>query len=167
MLTSELPTSPVFGPAESETETKQQTSEAQNVSVLNGLSKSLNSKRPALVHTKSDTHVARWGPDCAFRKNSPPRVDPSGSSGCIATSQSKTSDLGYFSQSQSYSQDSYSSTGTSTTGLINGRSCHTAHKKKHITFNTFVEQCISIEKPNDENVTLKLWGERKWDYDDG
>ncbi len=171
MLTSELPTSPVFSPTESETEAK--TSEAQNVSLPNGqstLSKSLGSKRPALVHTKSDTHIARWGPDRALYEDSPPRVDPLGSSsGCIATSQTKTSVHGYFFHSalSSYSQDSNSSTGTSTTGLINRRSCHTGHKKKHISFNTFVEQCISIEKPNDEDVTPKPWCERKWDYDDG
>ncbi|KAF8347920.1 hypothetical protein F5887DRAFT_954734 [Amanita rubescens] len=161
LLTSELPTSPVFSPSESETEAEQQTSEAQNVSVLNG--QSPNSKRPALVHTQSDTHIARWDPNRAFCKDPPPRVGSS--SGCIATSQTKTSVQGYF--SQSHSQDSNSSTGTSTTGLINQRACHTTHKRKHISFNTFVEQCISIEKPNDEDVTPKFWGERKWDYDDG
>ena len=172
LLTSELPTSPVFSPTESETEAKPQTSETQNVLMLDSrsmLSKHLP-KRPALVHTKSDTHIARWGPDRAFRKDSPPRIDPPGSSiSCIATNQSKSTVDGYFSQSQirsSHSQDSNSSTGTSATGL-NRRSRHTADKKKHISFNTFVEQCIAIEKHNNEDDTPKLWGERKWDYDDG
>ena len=173
MLTSELPTSPAFSPTDFEDEA-QQLAEIQNVSdvpVLDGkntLSRSLNFKRPALVHTKSDTHITRWG-DRAFRKESPPRIDPPGSS-CIATSQSKSSVDRYFAPSQiraTYSQDSNSSTGTSTTGLTNQRSSHAAHKKKHISFNTFVEQCIAIEKPNNEDDTPKLWGERKWDYDDG
>ncbi len=174
LLTSELPTSPIFSPTESETEAKPQTSETQNVLLLDRqsrLSKPLNPKRPALVHTKSDTHIARWGPDRAFRRDSPPRIDPPGSSlSCIATNQSKSSPDGYFSPSKirsSHSQDSNSSTGTSTTGLVNRRSRHTADKKKHISFNTFVEQCIAIEKPNNDDDTPKVWGERKWDSDDG
>lgn len=173
LLTSELPASPVFSPTELENEVQQTAEEnVSDVSVLDGKntpSRPLNSKRPALVHTKSDTHITRWGPHRAFRKDSPPRIDPPGSCSGIATSQSKSSVDGYFSPAQirsTYSQDSNSSTGASTTGLST-RQSSAAHKKKHISFNTFVEQCIAIEKPNNEDDTPKLWSERKWDDDDG
>jgi hypothetical protein len=49
----------------------------------------------------------------------------------------------------SISQDSNSSTsgGTSGSGGGGGGEKHPVQKKKHISFNTFVEQCIAIEKP--------------------
>ncbi|PFH50243.1 hypothetical protein AMATHDRAFT_4152 [Amanita thiersii Skay4041] len=183
LLTSDLPASPLFSPPESGDEARPQLSGALLVPSDNAnldAQKPLITtphilKRPGLVHTKSDTHITRWGPSRVFRKDSPPRIDPPGTSSGVATNQHhkpRTHDR--FSQSQiraSSSQDSNSSTGTSTTSVrdIGSRrsSSHNTHKKKHISFNTFVEQYIAIEKPNKVDEALRVSDSRRWDYDDG
>ncbi|KAG7094142.1 hypothetical protein E1B28_007754 [Marasmius oreades] len=157
LLTSELPSSPPYSPSESD-------GEADAVG-------SNDQRRPSLPHTRSDTHITRWGPDRTFRKDSPPRVEPPGSAGAstpnsdtvanstqptptrISSSSNLTS---YFSshlpghQSHNTSQTSSStsnSASASPRGASSELSAAPAPKKKHITFNTFVEQCIAIDKP--------------------
>ena len=73
--------------------------------------------RPSLLHTKSDTNVTRCGPSSAFRRDSPPRLAPADPPA-----------------SSLLQSDSPPPT-------VPGQ------KRKHISFNTFVEQCIAIEKP--------------------
>ncbi|KAK2462730.1 hypothetical protein APHAL10511_005248 [Amanita phalloides] len=176
LLTSDLHTSPVFSPTASGDEGQQPITSSQGVSEVSPpdgqstLSKYPRPKRPALVHTKSDTHITRWGPNRAFRKDSPPRIDPPGPSGGIATIQRKSNVDGRLCQSQirsCHSQDSNSSTGTSTTGLTDRQSSRNPRRERHITFNTFVEQYIAIEKPNNDDDTPRLWGTRRCDDDDG
>lgn len=87
-------------------------------------------KRPCLSHIKSDTHIIRWGPSRAFRRDSPPRVPPS-------TNKSAAGAPGGV--RVSLSQDSASS------ASANG-STERPPKRKYISFNTFVEQCIAIDK---------------------
>ena len=73
--------------------------------------------RPPLLHTKSDTQITRLGPTRAFRRDSPPRMVPNG-------------------------PDAPAS------GLpLPESSVVPGQKRKHISFNTFVEQCIAIDKP--------------------
>ncbi|KAH9951046.1 hypothetical protein B0H21DRAFT_719234 [Amylocystis lapponica] len=79
-------------------------------------------QRPPLLHTKSDTHISSRG-----RVPSSPQTEATVALGSTATS----SDV---SNSTGSDQDS---SGSSTVG----------GKKRHISFNTFVEQCIAIEKP--------------------
>lgn len=93
-------------------------------------------ERPKLLHTKSDTHIS-WR-SRPHRKDSPPRI--------IASEVGKSGDDGL-----------ESATGTSTTIATEESSRSSTDssqsdelvvpKKKHISFNTFVEQCIAIEKP--------------------
>lgn len=105
-------------------------------------------KRPALLHTKSDTHITRWGSNRVFRKDSPPRIDPPG---IEQEPHSKLAASVPFSQKlsaggpvrASLSQDSNSS-GKSASSSEHSRG---RRKKKHISFNTFVEQYIAIDKP--------------------
>ncbi|KAK1236218.1 protein phosphatase regulator [Marasmius sp. AFHP31] len=161
LLTSELPNSPVFSPSESETE-----AEAAAVSDSQASSSS-KSRRLSLVHTKSDTHIARWGPDRTFRKDSPPRVEPPASTGASSKADSNTAEnpaparvssstnlTGYFNphlpgqQSNNASSSSNSnSASASPRGTASELSNNYPQKKRHITFNTFVEQCIAIDKP--------------------
>ena len=85
-------------------------------------------KRPRLMHTRSDTNILRRNP---FRGDSPPLpLIPEGSAGPKSTS------LAVPSSSSPCSQDS-----------SGAESSNTKPEKRHISFNTFVEQCIAIEKP--------------------
>ncbi|KAH8103954.1 hypothetical protein BXZ70DRAFT_674671 [Cristinia sonorae] len=102
--------------------------------------------RPLLMHTKSDTHIS-WR-SRPYRKDSPPRITAADLHQEPQTeSHSETTDsLGL--RSMTSSSDASNSTGSdqdlsaeSSTGAEVGG------KKKHISFNTFVEQCIAIEKP--------------------
>ncbi len=75
LLTSELPVSPIFSPHDSESDSNLTNSistygEDAFEAPTNG------PERPALIHTKSDSHITRWGPSRIFRKDSPPRVQP-------------------------------------------------------------------------------------------
>jgi hypothetical protein len=144
LLISNLnPTSPVFSPVESEDEDDTHNSTAPSSSFLS-FAAGDKSKRPSLTHTKSDTHVTRWG-SRAFRKDSPPRIEPRDFDASESQNQrqthEKTPHLGPISESTS--QDSNSSGGV-------GRSSSNGAertKKKHISFNTYVQQYIAIEKP--------------------
>lgn len=93
------------------------------------------SQRPPLTQTKSDTHIMRWGPSRTFRKESPPRIDPP------AGAYSPTNLDAFFAASAASTSGSNSSTGGDT------HRAPSPTKKRHISFNTFVEQCIAIEKP--------------------
>ena len=115
-LTSEFPLSPVFSPPDSEEEDG-----LQILSDGGDPSSSHKPIRPSLLHTKSDTHITRWGPDRAFRRDSPPRVAPSVLGGLPPSSLLQAE----FPPSP----------------VVPGQ------KRKHISFNTFVEQCIAIDKP--------------------
>lgn len=77
--------------------------------------------RPSLMRTKSDTHITRWGPSRVFRRDSPPRIIPAGAPS--ATEMHLT--------------------------LLQPHNATepVSHKRKHISFNTFVEQCIAIDQP--------------------
>ena len=120
-----------------------------------------------MLHTKSDTHITRWGPDRTFRKDSPPRIEPPGSAGAGSTTESSTVDTpipprtssstnftGYFTthlpgQQSNNASSSSNSNSASASPRATSSELSNAHapKKKHITFNTFVEQCIAIDKP--------------------
>ncbi|KAF8809512.1 hypothetical protein BYT27DRAFT_7136157 [Phlegmacium glaucopus] len=144
LLTSDLiSTSPVFSPVESEDEGSISPT-ASSTSFLS-FAAGYKSKRPILTHTKSDTHITRWGASRSFRKDSPPRIDPPGFDASKSQNQSQThgnisSQLGPIRGSAS--QDSSSSGGVGHTSSSGERP-----KKKHISFNTYVEQYIAIEKP--------------------
>ncbi|KAI0683723.1 hypothetical protein BC835DRAFT_1221802, partial [Cytidiella melzeri] len=100
--------------------------------------------RPVLLHTKSDTHISSR--IRAFRKESPPRIlSPE-----LSTPHHDLASGG----STSNAPSSNTSTSTGSSQDLSGASISGADgasgvgsKKKHISFNTFVEQYISIEKP--------------------
>lgn len=104
-------------------------------------------ERPPLLHTKSDTHITRWA-SRAFRRDSPPRIlaENSAAGPAVSTPGSTVSGTSYISgkststMNQGQSGNSGSEQDTTGSSMISGR-------KKHISFNTFVEQCIAIEKP--------------------
>ena len=124
-----------------------------------------HTERPSLLHTKSDTHITRW-PTRAFRPDSPPRLlaessvaRPIGSRSSYISGKSNSAITQVQSGNSSSDQDT---TGSST---ISG-------KKKHISFNTFVEQCIAIEKPEGDlsaagGTTPKNSMKLLESYDDG
>ncbi|KAF5316560.1 hypothetical protein D9619_006287 [Psilocybe cf. subviscida] len=118
--------------------------------------------RPSLTHTKSDTHIIRWGGSRAFRKDSPPRIDPPGfdahnanyfpphdstSSLIPSTSSASIPSSSHpgFAAAPEAIRSSVSQDSTSTSS--GGHEKPEKQKKKHISFNTFVEQYIAIEKP--------------------
>ncbi|KAL0953963.1 hypothetical protein HGRIS_005123 [Hohenbuehelia grisea] len=177
LLTSDLPSSPLFSPVESENEADDpvENSQAeldviiedpdQDASTYAG-STAQRRTRPKLMHTKSDTHVTRWGPSRLFRKDSPPRVPlpsefaeesssssahaPEGSDAPLRRARpfSATNLNGFFfdaitnpESGAPYAKDDMHAP---VSAPVNGSG---AAKKKHISFNTFVEQCIAIEKP--------------------
>ncbi|KAJ3743663.1 hypothetical protein DFH05DRAFT_1525965 [Lentinula detonsa] len=191
MLTSDLP-SPLFSPAESENESDGN----ENLS-REGSDASVYPSRPSLSHTKSDTHIIRWGPNRAFRKASPPRVEPTGAIQTVPNSTashtsahhvySATNLSGYFAShiqghnaQAELSSSSPSPKGGSSEVTPSGGAHSNGHKKKHITFNTFVEQCIAIDQPKPKDTTFAAvvneveddWYARNHDpvrtnYDDG
>lgn len=96
--------------------------------------------RPFLPHTKSDTHILRARtPRDAFRKDSPPRTLSRESAEC------------------GLSVDESTSAGTST-GSEQDLLVHTPQpgKRKHISFNTFVQQCIAIESPRHKRPSTRF-----------
>ncbi|KAL1758197.1 hypothetical protein FB107DRAFT_288711 [Schizophyllum commune] len=128
LLTSELPASPLFSPAESEDEGEGKLGAGHNGhldTVPEAEEEDDSSKRPSLMYTKSDSHIAKW-PDRTFRKDSPPRVPPPNHP--PEHEPRPTHHL--------YSHNSDPS-----------------KQKKHISFNTFVEQCIAIDKPSEPGTT--------------
>ncbi|KAL1747871.1 hypothetical protein HDZ31DRAFT_60902 [Schizophyllum fasciatum] len=128
LLTSDLPASPLFSPAESEDEGEGKQGAGHNGhldTVPEAEEDDDNVQRPSLMYTKSDSHIAKW-PDRTFRKDSPPRVPPPNHP--PEHEQRPTHHL--------YSHNSDPS-----------------KQKKHISFNTFVEQCIAIDKPSEPGST--------------
>ncbi|PSR78270.1 hypothetical protein PHLCEN_2v7466 [Hermanssonia centrifuga] len=114
-------------------------------------------QRPPLMHTKSDTHIS-WR-SRPFRKDSPPRIiasdlPPSGTDHLTTSTASSES-----SNSTGSDQDlnAQSSAGAEGPG----------GKKKHISFNTFVEQCIAIEKPKPKRKASSVQFFHDSTYDDG
>ncbi|PIL24754.1 hypothetical protein GSI_12640 [Ganoderma sinense ZZ0214-1] len=117
--------------------------------------------RPPLVHTKSDTHISMRGRP--FRKNSPPRIiaqDGAASQVGPTPPVAQVATLSDGSGSTSSDQDLSGGSSVDASGPA---------KKKHISFNTFVEQCIAIEKPKvKRSATGPTVGARFYDaYDDG
>ncbi|EMD39245.1 hypothetical protein CERSUDRAFT_112904 [Gelatoporia subvermispora B] len=90
--------------------------------------------RPPLLHTKSDTHISWRGRP--YRKVSPPRIIAEETPLAPLSTTPGTSD--------GSDQDL---SGSSSTGADGSGVSSAGAKKKHISFNTFVEQCIAIEKP--------------------
>ncbi|KAF9240617.1 hypothetical protein BU15DRAFT_45669 [Melanogaster broomeanus] len=127
LLTSDFPLSPSYSPPDSDDDPARIMLE-DNFSKMSG--PPAQPTRPSLMHTKSDTHITRWGPSRAFRRDSPPRVIPNGAP--FATDSSLL-------ESESLTQPP----------LV------PAQKRKHISFNTFVEQCIAIDKPKKKRPS---WG---------
>jgi hypothetical protein len=98
--------------------------------------------RPPLLHTKSDSNVMRWSHNRPFRKDSPPRI-------IASTRQPRPSEptdpvITPPLVERSGSSDSARETTSSSQDLSVSP---TGGKKRHITFNTFVEQCIAIDSP--------------------
>jgi hypothetical protein len=88
--------------------------------------------QPRLLRTKSDTNITRWGSwggNRMFRTHSPPRVHAPRHTHLI-----------------------HLASGSRDTSPGTGRTGH--RKKKHISFNTFVEQCIAIEKPKKLSLSV-------------
>jgi hypothetical protein len=167
LLTSDLPTSPHFSPPESTSSDNDEPEPSSHSS---------HTARPPLTHTKSDTHITRWGPSRAFRKESPPRIDPP------SAAYSPTNLDAFFTPSPAQS----TSDNTPTARAVSPNPAGGQQKKRHISFNTFVEQCIAIEKPKknieyeddddgeeeeDEYVQqggrYPYGGKNAWGYDDG
>ncbi|KAH8833192.1 hypothetical protein DL96DRAFT_1585157 [Flagelloscypha sp. PMI_526] len=142
--------------------------------------------RPGLPHTKSDTHVTRWRPDRPLRKDSPPRVsvpgqtdesseieeDLSDKANCAldtapAAAAPPTNSLSSVVPSSEATRNRRKRARLSPSSSDEGKDS----KKKHISFNTFVEQCIAIDKPKDELFSPGTyntpWGPRKGSFSAG
>lgn len=101
--------------------------------------------RPPLLHTKSDTHISSR--IRAYRKESPPRiVAPDLPSPAVVDDTTSGSASGATSSNTSTSTGSDQDLSGASIAGVDGAGGAVA-KKKHISFNTFVEQCIAIEKP--------------------
>ncbi|KAG2136325.1 hypothetical protein BD769DRAFT_1385414 [Suillus cothurnatus] len=146
LLTSDLPSSPMFSPPESEEdEILHIHSDHEAPKHLTGPGVGGMMKRPPLTHTKSDTHISRWGLNRDCRRDSPPRIIASGTP-VITTELPPTS-------RQGSSPDAT---------IVPGQ------KRKHISFNTFVEQCIAIEKPKKKRTDWNVeYTNSKTDSEDG
>ncbi|KAI0288453.1 hypothetical protein BC826DRAFT_915857 [Russula brevipes] len=119
--------------------------------------------RPLLLHTKSDSNVIRWSHNRPFRKDSPPRI-------IASTRQPRPSEVTHpvvapLLDERSGSSDSARETTSSSQDL----SVYPGGKKKHISFNTFVEQCIAIDSPPKSRGSLprETRGLYNESYDDG
>ncbi|KAI0629329.1 hypothetical protein C8Q77DRAFT_1065937 [Trametes polyzona] len=121
-----LPASPFFHQPDSDEDSEEREEESSSTPT-----------RPPLMHTKSDTHISLRGRP--FRKNSPPRIiAEDGSAPPVAQLATGSEASGSTGSDQDLS-------GSSSTGADGSHG--PGGKKKHISFNTFVEQCIAIEKP--------------------
>ena len=98
--------------------------------------------RPPLLHTRSDSNVLRSSRIRPFRKDSPPRI-------IASARQSRPSEVTNPVVAPPMDERSGSSdSARETTGSSQDLSgCPNGGKKKHISFNTFVEQCIAIDSP--------------------
>ncbi|EIW58597.1 protein phosphatase regulator REG1 [Trametes versicolor FP-101664 SS1] len=144
-----LPASPFFNHLESDEESEER-DDGSSTSTLT---------RPPLMHTKSDTHISLRGRP--FRKNSPPRIiAEDGTAPPVAQLAPGSEASGSTGSDQDLS-------GSSSIGVDGSHG--PGGKKKHISFNTFVEQCIAIEKPKTKRTNTGPTREgRVFDaYDDG
>ncbi|KAI8969370.1 hypothetical protein BD414DRAFT_511004 [Trametes punicea] len=121
-----LPASPFFHQPDSDEDCEDREGDEQRSSP----------NRPPLMHTKSDTHLNMRGRP--FRKNSPPRIIAEDGSAQPHVHIAASEASGSVGSDQDLS-------GSSSTGADGSHGPGT--KKKHISFNTFVEQYIAIEKP--------------------
>ncbi|KAH7890868.1 hypothetical protein F5I97DRAFT_99932 [Phlebopus sp. FC_14] len=126
LLTSDFPPSPMFSPPDSDDDNPISFEDH----VQDNSTGQSNLPRPSLMRTKSDTHITRWGPNRAFRRDSPPRVVPSGA-------------------------PSAAEMHSSVLQRPDAMSVVPGQRRKHISFNTFVEQCIAIDKPKKRQPS---WG---------
>ncbi|KAI0366976.1 hypothetical protein BV20DRAFT_951134 [Pilatotrama ljubarskyi] len=142
-----LPASPFFHQPDSDEDSDERDDESSTPT------------RPPLMHTKSDTHLSLRGRP--FRKNSPPRIIAEDGS-APPVSQPTTGSEASGSTGSDQDLSGSSSTGADGSHVSGG-------KKKHISFNTFVEQCIAIEKPKlKRSTTGPTRDGRVFDaYDDG
>jgi hypothetical protein len=141
------------------------------------------SQRPMLLHTKSDTHITRWSSNCADRAASPLQVIATKQGeGSQLRSQLFVNgrlhppalQLPSYSNSSIYSYSPFDDTSNSISPALsddhkNGgpsdsdvtptpsAGLPSAGKRKHISFNTFVEQCIAIEKPKKSSSSARGW----------
>ncbi|KAJ7576967.1 hypothetical protein C8J56DRAFT_1171240 [Mycena floridula] len=104
-------------------------------------------KRSPLFQTKSESHISRSSGHHALaalglRRSSPPRTRPTSSH--PATSSEDSSDLAPESTPSGSTSPEPQLRENGTAALAYSRP---KKKAKHIAFNTFVEQCIAIEKP--------------------
>jgi len=104
-------------------------------------------RRPTILHTKSDTQIMHWGSGRGFRQHSPPRID---------LPQSPPSPTGHVEPPPLDGVAESNASSDSNSALAHPP----PNKKRHISFNTFVQQCISIEKPK------KSTGVSRYDDDD-
>ena len=123
--------------------------------------------RPPLLHTKSDSNVLRWSHNRnrPFRKDSPPRI-------IASTRQPRSSEVAHTVVAPPLDERSGSSdSARETTSSSQDLSAYPAGgKKKHISFNTFVEQCIAIDsppKPHRGSLPRETRGLSGESYDDG
>ncbi|KIY70547.1 hypothetical protein CYLTODRAFT_451584 [Cylindrobasidium torrendii FP15055 ss-10] len=154
-LTSDLPNSPAWGsPAGSESEGDMDEEDEYG----EGDENAEIPDRPSLSYSKSDTHVIpqvrRTKP---IRKHSPPGAEvPTVTALKPSHAYSGTDLKGYFNSHlnhvaaaaadpNSSSSSTPSPPGTDSTPTHSHS--HARKRSKHITFNTYVEQCIAIDKP--------------------
>ena len=128
LLTSDMHSSPMFSPPDEDEDAPFHVqSDHEPPKQLTGPGVAGVTKRPPLMHTKSDTHISRCGTNGAFRRDSPPRIIASGTP--VQSEKPLTTPKG-----------------SSDAVIVPGQ------KRKHISFNTFVEQCIAIEKPKKKRM---------------
>ena len=121
--------------------------------------------RPHLMHTKSDTNISRYRNN-PFRKDSPPRI-------IAPVLTSPYEDIGAYPAvlsppamgERSGSSDSARDTTGGSSQDLNEKG--PGGKKKHISFNTFVEQCIAIDSPQNGKANGRRKPATPRMYDDG
>jgi hypothetical protein len=140
LLTSELP-SPLFSPADSDEEPVDRDGAVP--------------KRPQLLHTKSDTHIAHFRSHRSFGRDAPLKVISNGSIGHDPTLSSVSTNGRSSSVTNSIIRSSASEQDLTPLGNM-----HRTVKKKRISFNPCVEQYIAIEKPKPWSVRRRSIGMR-------
>ena len=91
-------------------------------------------RRPPISHTKSNTRIMYWASGHGFQQDSPPHIDPP---------QGPPNAMRHVEPSPLDGVTSSNASSDSNPTLA----YHKPHKKRHISFNTFVEQYIAIKKP--------------------
>jgi hypothetical protein len=111
--------------------------------------------RPPLAHTKSDSTVTQWAQRRrnipVLRKDSPPRIIAQHGSPDIEVPPTAMPLAG----PDSRKIIARSASSESATGSSQDQGSQERPVKRHITFNTFVEQCIAIDSPKKPAGILK------------